>query len=138
LIHATIWPQQIWAENWVGAVPLWGGGAGSPSNTMWPWPRPTCVPSFILICPTVWPQCTNVTDRQTDRQDRTTVRWHRANSFTNGGPINEYRVNNKVMPAAGQLVPERSQLVPSRPYLWSQVGEGKSVYHLHSGRCQNS
>ena len=23
LIHPTIWPQQIWAENW-GAVPLWG------------------------------------------------------------------------------------------------------------------
>jgi len=30
------------------------------------------LPSFILIRPTVWPQCTNVTDRtgQTDRQDR--------------------------------------------------------------------
>jgi len=24
LIHAGIWPQQIWAKNWVGAVPLWG------------------------------------------------------------------------------------------------------------------
>ena len=30
-------------------------GAGSPSNTMWSGPRPTCVPSFILIRPTVWP-----------------------------------------------------------------------------------
>jgi len=30
------------------------------------------MPSFILISPTVWPQCTNVTDRQ-NRQDRTTV-----------------------------------------------------------------
>jgi len=29
LIHAAIWPQQIWAEN-LGTVPLWGGGAGSP------------------------------------------------------------------------------------------------------------
>jgi len=29
------------------------------------------MPSFILIHPTVWPQYTNVTDRQ-DRQDRTT------------------------------------------------------------------
>jgi len=29
------------------------------------------MPSFILIRPTVWPQCTNVTDRQTDRQDTT-------------------------------------------------------------------
>jgi len=30
---------------------------------MWPGPRPTCVPSFILIRPTVWPQYTNVTVR---------------------------------------------------------------------------
>ena len=29
---------------------------GSPSNTMWPGPRPTCLPSGILIHPTVWPQ----------------------------------------------------------------------------------
>jgi len=43
-----------------------------------------------LIRPTVWPQCTNVTDRQTDRQtDRTgqtTDQKHRANRFTNGRP----------------------------------------------------
>jgi len=31
---------------------------------------PTCMPSFTLIHPTVWPQYTNVTDR-------TTVRWHK-------------------------------------------------------------
>jgi len=47
-----------------GFTPL-GGGAGSPSNTMWPGPRPTSVPDGILIHPTVWPQYTNVTDRQT-------------------------------------------------------------------------
>jgi len=47
----------------LAAVPLWGGGPGCPSNTVWPVPRPTCVPSFILIRPTVWPQYTNVTDR---------------------------------------------------------------------------
>jgi len=47
--------------------PFEGGGAGSPSNTMWG-PRPTCMPNFILIRPTVWPQYTNFTDRQTDRQ----------------------------------------------------------------------
>ena len=52
------------------AVPL-SGGAGSPSNTMWPsGPRPTAMPSFILIHPTFWPQYTNVTDRQADT-DRT-------------------------------------------------------------------
>ena len=41
-------------------------------------PRPNCMPSFILIRPTVWPQYNIVTHRQTDRQtgqtDRQTVR----------------------------------------------------------------
>ena len=53
-----------------GCAPFLGRGAGSPSSTMWPWPRPTCIPSGILIHPAVRPQYT-VTDRQTDRQDRT-------------------------------------------------------------------
>ena len=60
----------------MGAVPLLGG-AESPSNTMWPGPRPTFMPSFILIHPTVWLQYSNVTDRQTysqDSQHRKTVR----------------------------------------------------------------
>jgi len=40
-----------------GAVPpFWGGGAGFPSSTMWPGPRPISKPSGILIHPTVWPQ----------------------------------------------------------------------------------
>ena len=50
-----------------GLCPFRGWGGGSPSNTVWPGPRPTCMPSFILIRPTVWPQYTNVTDRP-DRQ----------------------------------------------------------------------
>jgi len=51
------------------------GGAGSSSNTMSPWSRPTSVPSDILIHPTVWPQYNNVTDRQDkqDKQDNGTV-----------------------------------------------------------------
>jgi len=48
-------------------------GAGSPSNTMWPRLRPTCMPTFVLTCQKVWPQYTNVTDRQ-DRTGQTTVR----------------------------------------------------------------
>jgi len=35
---------------------LWGGGAGSPFNTMSPGARPTYVPCGILIHPAVWPQ----------------------------------------------------------------------------------
>jgi len=76
LIHAAIWPQQIWAENG-GLCPFGGGGAGSPPNTMWPGPRPTCMPSFTSIRPTVWPQYTNVSDRT--GQDRT--------GQTDNGPI---------------------------------------------------
>jgi len=65
--------------------------AGSPSNTVSPGMRPTSTPSFILIYPAIWPQYTNVTDRQ-DRigqTDRTTVRQHRANRFINGRPKTE-------------------------------------------------
>jgi len=46
-------------------------GGGSSSNTLWPGPRPTSMPSFILIHRTVWPQYTNVSDKQTGQ---TTVR----------------------------------------------------------------
>jgi len=55
-----------------GSAPLWERGAGS-HLTQWPGLRPTCVPSFILIRRTVWPQCTNVTDR-TDRQRIDSIR----------------------------------------------------------------
>ena len=51
-----------------GCDPL-GGEAEFAYNTMWSGPRPTSVPSGILIHPTVWPQYTNVTDRQTNRRD---------------------------------------------------------------------
>jgi len=40
-----------------GICPFGGGRPGSSSNT-----------SFILIHPTIWPQYSNVTDRQTNRQ----------------------------------------------------------------------
>jgi len=41
-----------------GAVPLLGAGPGSPCNTIRPGPRPTFVPSGILIHPAIWPQQT--------------------------------------------------------------------------------
>jgi len=71
-----------------GCAPL--GGAGSLSNTMSPGPSPISMPSFILIHPTVWRQYTSRASQDgTDRQtDRTTVRWHRANPFTNVPPKN--------------------------------------------------
>jgi len=50
-----------------GLCPFGGGAPGCPSSTVWPGLRPTCVPSFIWIRSTIWPQYSNVTDR-TDRQ----------------------------------------------------------------------
>jgi len=41
-----------------GCCAPFGGGAGSPSKTMWPGPRSTFVPSGILIHPVVWTQQT--------------------------------------------------------------------------------
>jgi len=80
LIHTAVWLQQTWAADytdtgfscdrkfrkWRATVPLSTGGAESPSNTKSPGPRPSSVPSGILIHPAVWPQYTNVTERQTD------------------------------------------------------------------------
>jgi len=36
-------------RKWGWLCPFGGGRAEFPSNTMWPGPRPTCTPSFILI-----------------------------------------------------------------------------------------
>ena len=76
LIHPTVWPQytnvtdrqdrqtgQTTSDS-IGRVPFYdlrkegcyasfGGAAWSPSNTMWPRPRSTSVPSGILIHPAV-------------------------------------------------------------------------------------
>jgi len=50
----------IYMARKLGALlfPFLGEGTGSPSNTMWPGPRPTSVLSGILMHPTVWPQYT--------------------------------------------------------------------------------
>jgi len=70
LIHAAIWPQRTWAKDW-GTVPLFGEGNWVPI-----WHNvagaEAYMSSLILIRPTVWPQYTNVTDRQTNRTDRQT------------------------------------------------------------------
>ena len=65
----TIWPQQTWLK--IGGS--LSGAAGSPSNTMSPGPRPTSAPSDSLIHPTVWPQYTNISHRQTGQTDNGTA-----------------------------------------------------------------
>ena len=72
LIHPAILPQQTWAAVYM-VTGFWKVGQGllCPflwgsrvlSNTMWPKPKPTSIQSSILIHATVWPQCTNVTDK---------------------------------------------------------------------------
>jgi len=52
-------PSSRWAtidmNRKLGAVPLLGGAA-TPSNTTSPGPRPTSMPSGILVYPAAWPQ----------------------------------------------------------------------------------
>jgi len=63
-LHASVHKPQ---KRGGGCCAPFCGEAGFLSDTMWPRLRPTAVPSGILIHlhPTVWPQYTNVTDRQT-------------------------------------------------------------------------
>ena len=49
----VVWPQDM-AENW-GLCPFWEEGDGSPRTTMRIGPRPTFIPSGILIHTAVWP-----------------------------------------------------------------------------------
>jgi len=61
LIHPAMATTDIGRNLVEGLCPFGGGGAGSPSNT--------CMPSFILIHRTVWPQHTNVTSQTGQRSD---------------------------------------------------------------------
>jgi len=72
LIHPAVWTQYMGRKLGGGLLCPLPFAEGelvphltrrSPSNTMWPRPRSTSVPSFTLIHPVVWPQYTNVTDR---------------------------------------------------------------------------
>jgi len=67
--------------------------------TMWPGPRASCMPNFVLIYPTVWPQYTNVTDMtdstDIDRTDRT----DRQRSDSMGRTVLE-TVAQKIIPIA--------------------------------------
>ena len=53
LIHLAVWTQQTLAENFGVLCPFGGGDSWSPAYTLWSWPRPTSVLSFVLIHPTV-------------------------------------------------------------------------------------
>ena len=68
------WSNQLFGHNRHGpkiggCATLGRGEPWSPSNAIWPGPRPTSMLSFTLMHPTVWPQYTNVTNRQTRQTD---------------------------------------------------------------------
>ena len=100
LVHPAVWPQQTWAENW-GLCSV-RGRAESPSNAMWPGPRPYLHARFHLDPPDRL-AAIHKRHRQTDRTgqtsqdrqartDRTTVRQHKVNRFANGRPKIEHKV----------------------------------------------
>jgi len=56
LPYPAVWPQQTWAKN--GALPclFFGGGELGPHLTTSPGPKPTSVPSGMMIHPALWSQ----------------------------------------------------------------------------------
>jgi len=70
VIHATIWPQQIWAENW-GLCPFEGGELG-PRLTQCGQRRG--LPTRQVSSWSEWPFGHNTPTSQTGQTDRTTVR----------------------------------------------------------------
>ena len=93
LMHAAIWPQQVWAENSGRLCPLGEGDrARSPPNTMWTGQRPTCslLAKFHLDrsngLATIHQR-----HRQTGQTDRTgkrsdSIGWTVLQTFTNDRP----------------------------------------------------
>jgi len=82
------------------------GAAGSPSNTVWPGPRPTSIPSGMLIHPTIWPQYTNVTDIQ-NRTDNDPVA--QGKPFYKRSPKNQTYQNKSI-----QLKKNKMTLIKTR------------------------
>ena len=78
---------------------------------MWPGPRPTYLPSFVLIRPTVWPQYTNVTDRHRDRTDRQTGRQR-----TDGIGRTVIQTVAQKLEAVGQCIPPPRHVLPVSRY----------------------
>jgi len=81
------------------------------------------MPSFILIHPTVWPQYTNVADRQTDRQtDRT------GQDRTGQDRTGQYiQWSNRIWRTVLQPVAQK-RLNRSRCHLGEDSGEPKKPY----------
>ena len=70
-MHASVLRK---LRKWGCCAPFLGGrGTGYPSNTIWPGPSPTPVPSAILFHPTVWPQYTNIRDEMLSLSKATKV-----------------------------------------------------------------
>jgi len=109
-----------------GALPLCGRGAVSPPNAVCSGPKPTSMPCFVLIHPTVWRQYTNVTDRQdrkTYRQRSDSV-W--ANRFTNGRPKTVHMLSRPYS-HAGVLVYIHTTMHCGRPFHVHQSVVKKAV-----------
>jgi len=88
LIHPAVWPQHTWAENWADCMcPSGRRGAGSPSNSVAR--AEAYLHAKFPFHPFNRLATTPTSQTGQDRQDRTTVRYHTANHFTNGRPKND-------------------------------------------------
>jgi len=121
------------AKSGGGCYAPFRGGAGSPYNTMSPGPRPTSVPSGILIHPTVWPQYTNDTDRQTDRQTGQRCRSIGRTVNCNGRPIeNTSVVLSYTLTTTQKVVLQSNGLTLYHFVKWCASGQIAYRIHCHA------
>ena len=96
---------------------------------MSPGSRPTSVPSGILIHPTIWPQYTNVTDRQ-DRYEGMLMIQHKAEkdtiSWLNSEATNDYSTLKQVVRVIWHKT--ASVLVGWRKHRFSRIEQLAPMY----------
>ena len=93
LIHPAVWPQQTWAKN--GGLCLFSGGAGSPSNTVWPCQG---LPPYQVSSWSIQPFGHNTPTSQTDRTDRQTGQQYDSISqtFYKRSPQNQFPFSSQL------------------------------------------
>ena len=94
---------------------------------MWPGPMPICMPSFILIRPTVWPEYTNVTDR--NGQDKQTGQL----SDSVGRTVLQTVAQNTYVIEHAIIFSSCGFFLLLSFFLWSPYGIGQTIIFLPCG-----
>jgi len=82
------------------------------------------MPSFILIRPTVWPQCTNVTDRQTEQDRRNNGAIAYGKSFYKRSPKNISSQLKRVATLPREILMSEKQCQPEACVMVNDTSQG--------------